>query len=578
MVFAPKLEGGVAYNQPVQQPNAMSAIADLFNFGVKTLDKSSSNTPKPTEDEKFGASVREFEANNSIGGTADWNNNLMRKFIFQYPEHDPSKIKGYAGGIGVQTETPLEVARDAAVEWFKTPEGAAAVAATEGMEPEERDAEISRRVTTVMDQQAELARLQRNVAMLDAEGRLDNERWKILKPTSKNMVDDAVTLIAPIFDEVMLGGEVKLTPQEQEMLKVKYDTITLENLPAVLRDTKMFLETQARLSFQGYYGEDQLPPEAWNKEIFSSINSLITLGESIDSPQERASAQKALIQYDLYKNLDENGVALIAAWAEVVPADTLQRFIGDIAGYDKAFIEALSGDGRVFSTSEIAKNAANMSTSEADTNAKNAITLIETHITPELFTLFDEARKRSGYEVVDGPTFNNLLEGNVDEIKRLSASSPDFRKRFSGFLVEDINKTVSTIKSNLSTKNFTLVFDGKKFAIDMAGDPEARLEEYNKGRKYPRPMPTPEEIAATANLPTGMTLDTLNEKIGALSLLGDVGKEVQEAIGILNQPEKTATKETTARGKGRGRGKVLRMLLAVFRVEVFLLISQKALQ
>ena len=61
MVFAPKLEGGVAYNQPVQQPNAMSAIADLFNFGLDTLTKQAASAPKLTEDEKFAIAVKDFE-------------------------------------------------------------------------------------------------------------------------------------------------------------------------------------------------------------------------------------------------------------------------------------------------------------------------------------------------------------------------------------------------------------------------------------------------------------------------------------------------------------------------------------
>jgi hypothetical protein len=556
MVFAPKLEGGAAYNQPVQQPNAMSAIADLFNFGVKTLDKSSSNTPKPTEDEKFGASVREFEANNSIGGTADWNNNLMRKFIFQYPEHDPAKIKGYAGGIGVQTE-PTEVARDAAVEWFKTEEGMMAVAATEGMEPEERDAEIARRLSVVIGQEAELAKLQRETAILEAEGTLDAKRWDVLKPTSKDMVDDTVsTVLAPIVQEVMNGVAVDVPPELAQQLGIRYATIDMNNLPAVLADTKNYLTKQARGAYTNNFGEDLLPSEDWNKEVFASLDSLIEVGKAIDSPQERAAAMQALIESEAYRRLDAGGIAVALEIIKKLPPDSAQSLLA-LPTMDGPLKEVLAPRGILFGSKEIADAASNLSTKEAQDVANDTIQIIDKGITPEFFTAFKESAKRSGYNVVDSNSFKSIISNNIDEIKRLSGSNPEFRAEMSDFLTSDIQQTISIITSNLSTKNFTLVFDGKKFAIDMAGDPEARLEEYNKGRKYPRPMPTPEEIAATANLPTGMTLDTLNEKIGALGLLGDVGKEVQEAIGILNQPEKTATRETTARGKGRGRGKVV---------------------
>lgn len=558
MVFAPKLEGGVAYNQPVQQPNAMSAIADLFNFGAKSLmgdaEERARNVPKPTEDEKFGASVRAFEADNSIGGTADWNNNLMRKFIFQYPEHDPAKIKEYAGGIGVQTETPLEVARDAAVEWFKTEEGMMAVAATEGMEPEERDAEIARRLSVVIGQEAELAKLQRETAILEAEGTLDAKRWDVLKPTSKDMVDDTVsTVLAPIVQEVMNGVAVDVPPELAQQLGIRYGTIDINNLPAVLADTKNYLTKQARGAYTNNFGEDLLPSEEWNKEVFASLDSLIEVGKAIDSPQERASAMQAMIESEAYKRLDAGGIAVSLEIIKKLPPESAAGLLA-LPTLDGPLKEILAPNGTLFGSKEIADAATNLSTKEAQDVANDTIQIIDKGITPEFFTAFKESAKRSGYNVVDSNSFKSIIGNNIEEINRLTSKNPEFRAEMSDFLTSDIQQTISIITSNLSTKNFTLVFDGKKFAIDMAGDPEARLEEYNKGRKYPRPMPTPEEIAATANLPTGMTLDTLNEKIGALGLLGDVGKEVQEAIGILNQPEKTAARESTARGKGRGRG------------------------
>ncbi len=554
MVFAPKLEGGVAYNQPVQQPNAMSAIADLFNFGLDTLTKQAASAPKLTEDEKFAVAVKDFEE--SKGATFNWDRKNTREFIFRHPQFGP-QMKGYAESLGVMTAEPTEVARDAAVEWFKTPEGMMAVAATEGMEPEERDAELARRVTTVKQQEAELAKLQRETAILEAEGTLDAKRWDVLKPTSKDMVDDTVsTVLAPIVQEVMNGVAVDVPPELAQQLGIRYATIDMNNLPAVLADTKNYLTKQARGAYTNNFGEDLLPSEEWNKEVFASLDSLIEVGKAIDSPQERASAMQAMIESEAYKRLDAGGIAVSLEIIKKLPPESAAGLLA-LPTLDGPLKEILAPNGTLFGSKEIADAASNLSTKEAQDVANDTIQIIDKGITPEFFTAFKESAKRSGYNVVDSNSFKSIISNNIEEINRLSGSNPEFRAEMSDFLTSDIQQTISIITSNLSTKNFTLVFDGKKFAIDMAGDPEARLEEYNKGRKYPRPMPTPEEIAATANLPTGMTLDTLNEKIGALGLLGDVGKEVQEAIGILNQPEKTATKETTARGKGRGRGKVV---------------------
>jgi len=56
-----------------------------------------------------------------------------------------------------------------------------------------------------------------------------------------------------------------------------------------------------------------------------------------------------------------------------------------------------------------------------------------------------------------------------------------------------------------------------------------------------------------------MNLRVLNEKIATLGLMGEFGKEIQGAIGILNKPEESTTKKNSAFGNGgrttpRGRG------------------------
>lgn len=545
MVFSPKLEGGVAYNQPVQQPNAMSAIADLFNFGVDTMAKSAASAPKLTEDERFAIAVKDFEE--SKGATFNWDRKGMREFIFTHPQFT-TQAKTYAENLGVMTAEPTEVARDAAVEWFKTPEGMMAVAATEGMEPEERDAELARRVTTVKQQEADLAKLQRETAILEAEGTLDAKRWDVLKPTSKDMVDDTVsTVLAPIVQEVMNGVAVDVPPELAQQLGIRYGTIDMNNLPAVLADTKNYLTKQARGAYTNNFGEDLLPSEEWNKEVFASLDSLIEVGKAIDSPQERAAAMQALIESEAYKRLDAGGIAVSLEIIKKLPPESAAGLLA-LPTLDGPLKEILAPNGTLFGSKEIADAASNLSTKEAQDVANDTIQIIDKGITPEFFTAFKESAKRSGYNVVDSNSFKSIIGNNVDEIKRLSASNPEFRAEMSDFLNSDIQQTISVINSNLIA-GVSIQFDGKQFVMVPEKGSLAEQKWNDPYRPYKK--------SAENQLPEGMNLNTLNEKIGALGLLGDVGKEVQEAIGILNQPEKTATKETTARGKGRGRGKVV---------------------
>jgi len=144
MVFAPKLEGGVAYNQPIETPNAMSAVAGLLNFGVQSLGSGQPTAPKLTEDEKFAVAVREFEE--SKGGAFTWDRKGMREFIFNYPQFT-SQAKGFGDNLGIMTVAPQEVARDAVAEWAKTPEGVVAAATASNMEDEEGAAAIAGQVS-----------------------------------------------------------------------------------------------------------------------------------------------------------------------------------------------------------------------------------------------------------------------------------------------------------------------------------------------------------------------------------------------------------------------------------------------
>ena len=115
MVFAPKLEAGIAYNQPVQTPSAMGALASLFNFGVDTLTESAKNAPKPTEGDKFDVAIGEFV--NSKGGAFSWDKRSAREFIFQNPQF-ANEMKSYLEGTGV-FDTPQAVAEDASMKITK---------------------------------------------------------------------------------------------------------------------------------------------------------------------------------------------------------------------------------------------------------------------------------------------------------------------------------------------------------------------------------------------------------------------------------------------------------------------------
>ena len=545
MVFNPTLETGVAFNQPVQQPSAMEAIAGLFNFGAKRLmderEARAAGIPKPTEDEKFAVTLKEFEAEKGIGGSRNWDRALTREFMFKYPQFP--QIKTHAENLGVMTTSPQEAARDSAVEWFKTPEGMLAVAQASKMPEEQQEAFLAEAVTKNKQQEAKLAELERNNAVYAAEGTLVTRQWDVLKPTSKDMVDNTVSaILSPLVTDVTNGLTVDIDPELKAMLGIRYDKVDMNNLNAVLADTKMFLSKQVRGSYSSNFGQDALPADDWNKEVFASLDALMTVGEAVKDPVGRAAVTRALIETEMYKTLDENGVAVVTMLAEKVPAETLNRMIGTMAEFDEPFMKAISGGGSVFNTGGIVKSVGDMSKADAESVANDAIKTFEHGVTPEFFTAFKEASKRSGYNVVDGESYKKIVSGNVKEITQLVSENPDFRAEFGDWLNSDIQQTISTIKSNL-VAGVNLEFDGTKFIMV----PEAGTLAAQKWNDPYRPY----SKSAENQLPEDMNLTVLNEKIGALGLMGEFGKEIQGAVGILNETPK-GKKDSAFGGGGKG--------------------------
>ena len=549
MVFAPKLSEGVAFNQPVQQPNAMEAIAGLFNFGAGVLQKSKDSAPKLTEDEEFALAFKQFSKEKSIGGSRDLDRPLTREFIFRFPQFGP-QMKAHAENLGVMTTSPQEVARDAANDWFGTPEGMLAVAQASKMPEEQQEAFLSEAVTKNKQQEAKLAELERNNAIYTAEGTLVTRQWDAIKPGAKDMVDNTVSAVLnPIISDVMNGLTVDIPPELQAQLGIRYDKVDMNNLNAVLSDTKIFLEGQVRSSFNSNFGQDALPADDWNKQVFASLDGLMKIGESVKDPVARAATQKALIESEMYKRLDENGVAVFAMLAERIPGETLPRMIGTIAQFDKPIMNAISGGGSVFGTAGITSAIQDGSKSDAESIANDAIQTFEHGVVPEFFTAFKEAQKRSGYDVVDGESYKKIVSGNIKEITSLVAENPDFRMEFGDWITSDVQQTLSTIRSNMIA-GVNLEFDGKQFVMV----PEAGTLAAQKWNDPYRPY----SKTAENQLPEDMNLRVLNEKIATLGLMGEFGKEIQGAVGILNTEPKGDKKPVRGgqppRGRGRGRG------------------------
>lgn len=549
MVFAPKLEGGVAYNQPIDTPNAMGAVAELFNFGLKSAmaKPDGSNAPKPTEDEKFAAAVREFEE--AKGGAFTWDRKGMREFIFNYPQFT-SQAKGFAEELGVMTAAPQEESRDALLEWAKTPEGVVAAAMTNNMSPEEGQAFMAKSFTEVMQQQAEIAKLERNAAKLTAEGTIETKRWDALAPTQKSMVDNAVTsILGPIVQTVKDGGSVEVTPELAAMLggNLPFTEVTMTNLPLLLSTAKTVMQTQGQQNFEANFGYNALPPDTWNTSVYGSIDGLMKIAEQFDSPQEATAAMNAIIEADALRKLDERGVSTAVYLAKILPPETFKLMVGDTNDMmEKLGGVLISDGGTLFPKAKIEDNVAGLSKPDAKSLAESTVQILSETMDVGVFTAFNAARERSGYEVMDGASFNAVIGQNATRINELSKGNAEFKAEVQDTLTSDIQQTISIIRSNLIA-GVNLEFDGKKFVITPEPGTLAEQKWNDSYRPYSK--------SALNQLPAGLDIDALNQKVSTLGILGPVGKEVQDALGLLNEA-KPASGSSRGVPKGRGRGVV----------------------
>ncbi len=534
MVFAPKLEGGVAYNQPIETPNAMSAVANLFNFGLGVATKANTNAPKLTEDEKFAVAVREFEE--SKGATFTWNRASGREFIFKYPQFEP-QTKSWLESQGVMTKAPQEASRDALMEWAKTPEGVVAAAMTSNMTPDEGAAFMAQAFTEVVQQQAEIAKLERNVAKLNAEGTLEAKRWDAIAPTQKSMVDNAVTgILGPIVQTIKEGGTVEVTPELAEMVGgLPFSQITMTNLPLFLSTAKIALSNQGQQSFSNNFGYDALPSEDWNKKVYGSIDGLIKIAEEFDSPQEAAAAMNALIEADALRKLDERGVSTAVYLAKILPPETFKLMVGDTNDMmDRLGGILISDNGQLFGTKDIKGNVVDMSKKDAEALAKDTVNVLSYTMDKGVFTAFNAAREKSGYNVMDGESFNVVIGKNATRIIELAKGDAEFKAEVQDTLVSDIQQTITIVKNNLPS-TVELVQQGGKFSVRMKDSYRQDFEALNASRiESSLGAISEEEFIASQlkGLPLGV--DALNQKVSTLSILGPVGKEVQEAVGLLN--------------------------------------------
>ena len=126
---------------------------------------------------------------------------------------------------------------------------------------------------------------------------------------------------------------------------------------------------------------------------------------------------------------------------------------------------------------------------------------------------------------------------------------------FGDWITSDVQQTISTVRSNLPSEVSLVVNSKGQFTFVYTGTGTTSRAEAAMGSSA---FAAAEIKKAEEALPEDLNLRVLNEKIATLGLMGEFGKEIQGAIGILNTEPKGDKKPVRGgqppRGRGRGRG------------------------
>ncbi len=533
MVFDPKLSAEFSFTKPSEAPTAIGAIESLFSFGASNIGKSSGSTGGSlTADEKFSIDLAEYVKNQPPSWKLD--SKSMRDFIRTHPQHT-SAMSSYAEELGVVTKPMVEIARDTGVDAFlKTPEGAltANMASKAGSE-EEANAIILGGWQKQAELDAQIVAMEREKKAGDTQASVDNQRWDAIGEYQRDFTNGIISeVLSPVVSSVMNGNSYKLTPEEQAQLGVRYSEININNLPAVLQDARAMLVKQNSMTFSSKYGyTPAMPPKEWEDRVLGGLDSLIDVSKQIDSPQERASAIGALLESKAYEKLDAAGFGLAAYAMKNFPPELTTMLLTDADAMNTMGSILFTPDGAVATGETIRKGINDLSKKEAE-DIMN--TVLKTGAQdPTMFAVLKETQKKSGYGVVDGPTWKSILGKDTSWIKTNAEKDPNFRQEFADWAASDLSQTIEVIRRELGP-SVELMFQNGKFTIIPT--PEGmRLQEIGKALSYSGINLG--DIAgidivkdSQRNLPEGLGVEDLNQKLASMGLVGSVGKEVMDAI------------------------------------------------
>lgn len=516
MVFDPKLQSDAAFSRPVEQPNAMVTVANLF--GDLVSGSKQTQPRQPTADERFASDLADFMKNKPA--TTKLDRKVGREFIQRYPQHT-SQMASWMKEIGI---TPMDDPTQQAIEggltkYSSDPRFIAAAAASTNLPEAEREPFMLKTMETLAQEEAQLKTLEQDSARLTAEGTLKNKQWEAISASQKTFSDNVVSsVLGPIFQSVKNGQAYTLTPEEKAQLGVRFDTIDIKNMPMVLLEARNFLSKTFSDHYHNQFGTDGgLPPKEVEDRVLSSIDTLIKATEQFDSPQEIANALDALTQTKVWEKAEAAGINGTLYLLRTLPPELSISLRTDAKFSELVGNFILDQNGNSKTPEDISKAIGAGSVKEADDIANRLATYGP--INKELFEAQKAALSRSGKDLVDWPTFNKIIATGSSWMAKEAESNPEFKQKTQDWFMSDITKHASLIRRNLPP-GLDLVYKDGRYSV-------TKNAEFHPSMSY---RTYDVNSMAEEAMPKGAGIADLNNKLAALKTFKGFGQEVVDAF------------------------------------------------
>lgn len=292
MVFDPKFEGSIRFEQPVggvaPVPENHSGLGAVAQIAQGLLGGVSFSQPETmtVDDYEYGQAVQIFGQEMGIGSdVSQWTPSQIRNFGAMFPQHADTALSTNEdfGGVGATAErsrrdTELEIRNEFATSEY----GQIVTNLAQQMFPEDPESQayfIEQKRLERAQAEADAAMLSRDADMATDLNTLDQRYWDVseneIRTTVDSMAYDAAELVPQVFTAGGLNIE-DIDPRLQQFLPNTITRITPDNVGRVMEYFRAGMVNQMKAQFSAEAGRAVSDPgeEYWNN-VFGSYDAII---------------------------------------------------------------------------------------------------------------------------------------------------------------------------------------------------------------------------------------------------------------------------------------------------------------